>query len=617
MSDSTITAMQPAALPLENEAVPCVQNGVNVQAPAAAFGIPVVSSSAPVALADFQTWIHETTDGTTVLNVSIAGNWVPLYTIATDGTLTLAKPLTLPGDPTESSQAATKQYVDGQPAAIGALVFKGTKACDADPPYPDGNKGDFYVVSTAGKIGGSTGIQVDVGDTLLCIVTGLSGDQSGAGGNWTIGQGNIVNAVSGPAAATDGGFVLFDGTSGTLIKDSGITLDTDATMAADSDARVPSQKAVKAQIGGLPLSGDTLAQGQGWFWDNVSASFKARDCEGQNLLVNSAFDIWQENTSYTLSTSTGKSQVADFWKAAAGAMTGFPAGRTIARTAGIRNSAYGIKLARASGSSETAPFTLAQQFGARESLAFIGRSVTVSFDFKPGSTLASGLALYAVIYWGYGSNLDVFADPRTPGFSGGGSVSSLDLSGQVVSGSVARITSAPLAVSSGSITQVALGICTGTYSGTASTDDSFTIANVKLEFGNVATSYFKPDAADELRRCQTRYYKTFAQATVPADSVGLGSGEHRAPAVLAGAQAQSLGTIRFPTMLAVPTVTLFNPVLTGGTAGQAFDMTGNVNCSSTAAQNIGDGSCEIVATGDAASAAGNTFGVHAVMDARL
>jgi hypothetical protein len=615
MTDSTITAMPPAALPLENEAVPCVQNGSNVQAPAAAFGIPVMSTSAPTPLAEFQTWIQDH-DGGPTLNMYIAGNWVPLYTFAPDGTLAMAMPLTLQADPAEDSQAATKHYVDTRPAATGTLVFKNTISCSGNPNYPAANQGDLYVVSAAGKIGGASGVAVEVGDTLLCLVNSTaSGDQTTAGGNWVIGQGNIVDAVSGPTSAGDGNFVLFDGTSGLLVKDGGLVLDTDVTMAANSDARIPSQKAVKGQIGGRALSSDALTQGQGWIWDGVTSTFRARNFEGQNLLVNSAFDIWQENTSYTISTSVGKTHIADFWKAASGTA----ATRTVSQTSGIRGSMWCVKLARVAGSTDTDAYCLAQQFGARESQSLVGQTVTISFDVKAGANLPSPLALYAQMFWGKGANEDVFGNPSSPGFAtSGGSVSSLDLSGQMVSGSVARVVSAPLTVSSDAlITQVAMAISTGAYpSGTAGADDSLSIANVKLELGNVATPYIKPDAADELRRCQTRYSKTFALATAPVNGAGAGTGEHRAAAVLSGAHAQSLGTLRWTTMLSPPTVTLFNPY-GGGASGQARDLTGNLDCSSTAAQNVVEGSCEIVTTGNASSAAGNTFGVHAVIDSRL
>lgn len=53
--------------------------------------------------------------------------------------------------------------------------------------------------------------------------------------------------VIGPASSTDGDIARFDGTTGKKIK-GGIALDTDDTLAADSDTRIPSQQAVKAYV---------------------------------------------------------------------------------------------------------------------------------------------------------------------------------------------------------------------------------------------------------------------------------------------------------------------------------------------------------------------------------
>lgn len=67
----------------------------------------------------------------------------------------------------------------------------------------------------------------------------------------------------GPAVAltttTDGDFALWDGTDGLHIRDDGLALDTDGTLAADSDVKIPSQKAVKTYVdahagGGAPDS---------------------------------------------------------------------------------------------------------------------------------------------------------------------------------------------------------------------------------------------------------------------------------------------------------------------------------------------------------------------------
>lgn len=56
-----------------------------------------------------------------------------------------------------------------------------------------------------------------------------------------------AGAVLGPASATDGHVPQFDGVTGKLLKD-GLRLDTDNTLAGNSDTRIPSQKAVKGYV---------------------------------------------------------------------------------------------------------------------------------------------------------------------------------------------------------------------------------------------------------------------------------------------------------------------------------------------------------------------------------
>src|SRR5262245_54473209 len=57
-----------------------------------------------------------------------------------------------------------------------------------------------------------------------------------------------VGDVVGPSIAVDSDFVQFDGTTGRLIKDGGLSRDIDGTLAADSDLKIPSQKAVKTYV---------------------------------------------------------------------------------------------------------------------------------------------------------------------------------------------------------------------------------------------------------------------------------------------------------------------------------------------------------------------------------
>ena len=68
-------------------------------------------------------------------------------------------------------------------------------------------------------------------------------------------NGGAAGAITGPGSAVDSDFVQFDGTTGKLAKDGGLSRDTDGTLAANSDARIPSQKAVKTYADALRPGG--------------------------------------------------------------------------------------------------------------------------------------------------------------------------------------------------------------------------------------------------------------------------------------------------------------------------------------------------------------------------
>lgn len=106
--------------------------------------------------------------------------------------------------------------------ATDAMVFKGVIDCSANPNYPAADAGDTYRVSVAGKIGGGSGPNVEVGDLLLCLTDSTSaGTHAAVGANWSITQANVDGAVTGPASAVSGNVASFSGTSGKIIADAG------------------------------------------------------------------------------------------------------------------------------------------------------------------------------------------------------------------------------------------------------------------------------------------------------------------------------------------------------------------------------------------------------------
>lgn len=208
--------------------------------------IPKLSGTATQYLNGAGQWTTPPNDNTTY-GLSISGHTV---SIVAGGTNTS---VTVPDNNDNTWQLNTKNqegYVaspnggtnkiwmtnstDGTPAwtAIGdvlkvgdAMVFKGVIAGTATSPgafTKAANCGDTYRVSTAGYVNGQ---KVEAGDLFICTADGTvaatSSNYSTVQNTWTIAQTNLDGAVIGPASASTGNFVQFDGTSGKLISDSG------------------------------------------------------------------------------------------------------------------------------------------------------------------------------------------------------------------------------------------------------------------------------------------------------------------------------------------------------------------------------------------------------------
>jgi hypothetical protein len=125
------------------------------------------------------------------------------------------------------SQKAIKTYIGTAIADYVAAQdierFKGGIDCSTNPNFPAADAGFVYRVTVAGKIGGASGINVEVNDRLECVVDGTaSGTSAAVGANWMISQVNIDGAVTGPTSAASGNLATFNGASGKIIQDSGV-----------------------------------------------------------------------------------------------------------------------------------------------------------------------------------------------------------------------------------------------------------------------------------------------------------------------------------------------------------------------------------------------------------
>lgn len=97
-------------------------------------------------------------------------------TLDTDGTLAANS------DSRVASQKAVRTYVAA--AVLGVFDLRGTTDCSANPNYPAAVKGDTYVVSVAGKIGGAAGVTVAIGDIYFATADNAGGTQAAVGASW-------------------------------------------------------------------------------------------------------------------------------------------------------------------------------------------------------------------------------------------------------------------------------------------------------------------------------------------------------------------------------------------------------------------------------------------------
>ena len=97
--------------------------------------------------------------------------------------------------------------------ANDAMVFKGVIPASTNPNYPSGVTGDTWKISVAGKIGGASGVNVEAGDTIICVADNAGGNQATVGANWTILQTNIDGAVTTGGAIAQGALVIGAGSS--------------------------------------------------------------------------------------------------------------------------------------------------------------------------------------------------------------------------------------------------------------------------------------------------------------------------------------------------------------------------------------------------------------------
>ena len=136
--------------------------------------------------------------------------------------------------------------------ALDALVFRGVVDGSHPLPVSGYEKGDVYRVAAAGTYAGQV---CEVGDMITCVAVSTPSANS----DWLVTQTNIDGAVVGPAYATSNRIAVYDGTTGKVIKDGGMSIadiqnEIDTDVAAHADLVASSEDAQDPVLGHVYLS---------------------------------------------------------------------------------------------------------------------------------------------------------------------------------------------------------------------------------------------------------------------------------------------------------------------------------------------------------------------------
>ena len=153
------------------------------------------------------------------LNEKIVQIESEISNLATIDSPTFTGSVTLPADPEQDMEAATKQYVDRMVSTINSFTAGIVDQGENPLPDKDYTVGQTFRVAEAGRY---AGVDCEVGDLIIVVNDYQAGAASPA--DFLIVQANIDGAVSGPDSATDANIAIFDGVTGKKIADSTVTI---------------------------------------------------------------------------------------------------------------------------------------------------------------------------------------------------------------------------------------------------------------------------------------------------------------------------------------------------------------------------------------------------------
>jgi hypothetical protein len=348
-------------------------------------------------------------------------------------------------------------------------------------------------------------------------------------------------------------------TSGTLI--STASLDTDPTMAANSDTVVPSQKAVKAAITAGTAGVASLNGATG------SVVYLAGM---HNRLINASGQIWQRQNSGSAAITDG-TYAFDRWYGLTQS-----AGVTASQVTNAENGTpFMMRLSQANSTAQR--FGLAQLIESANSIDLRGQDVTLSARVRMS---AATTLRFAVISWAGTADVvtkDFVNDWTNSTFTAGNFFTStntnIEAAGSVSLSSNTLTTINLAATISGSANNVAVLFWTDS---TQAQNVTLDVAKAQLEIGGAATPLAPVSFGEMLLQCQ-RYYEKSYQLSVAPGAVATADAQR-----YWSGSAQVEWFVPFKNMkIKTPTVTVYSG--NTGASGNIRDVSSGADVAATGA----------------------------------
>lgn len=91
--------------------------------------------------------------------------------------------------------SGTDEFIMTTSGLAGFLDLKGDIDASINPNYPAASKGDTYLITVAGKVGGGSGEDVEVGDMLIAKEDNVGGTEASVGTSWFVLEMNLHQAT--------------------------------------------------------------------------------------------------------------------------------------------------------------------------------------------------------------------------------------------------------------------------------------------------------------------------------------------------------------------------------------------------------------------------------------